>query len=149
MRKRTFWHVRPTKTQISLRIRTVLSRSSMSAWRYLASLSIQNALSEDSDQTTRKRRLIWIFAGRTCPKVRFLTLRDICCGYNFIILSDLFWSSDFFQLLFFSKLNVNAQVQLASFLIIFFVCSCHLYCHLCFEKGINCKWKLRINVNYV
>ena len=39
-----------------------------------ASLTIQNALSEDSDQTARMRSLIWIFAGRPCPKVRFLTL---------------------------------------------------------------------------
>ena len=29
----------------------------------------KNALCEDSDQTERKHRLIWIFAGRTCPKV--------------------------------------------------------------------------------
>ena len=31
--------------------------------------------SEDSDQTVRMLRLIWLFAWRTCPKVRFLTLR--------------------------------------------------------------------------
>ena len=29
-------------------------------------LAVQNALSEDSDQTARMRRLIGIFAGRTC-----------------------------------------------------------------------------------
>ena len=75
MTKRAFWHVRRTKTQISLRIRTVRSESSLSAWRNLASLAIQNAPSEDSDQTARMRRLIWIFAGRTCPMVRFLPLR--------------------------------------------------------------------------
>ena len=39
------------------------------------SLAIQNAASEDSDETARMRRLIWIFAGRTRSKVRFLTLR--------------------------------------------------------------------------
>ena len=33
--------------------------------------------SADSDQTARMCRLIWIFAGRTCPKVRFLMLRLI------------------------------------------------------------------------
>ena len=75
VRKRTFWHVRPTKTQISLRIRTVWSESSLSVWRNFAYLAIQNAPSEDSDQTARMRRLIWIFAWRTCPKVHFLTLR--------------------------------------------------------------------------
>ena len=83
VRKRTFWHVRPTKTQISLRIRAVWSQSTLLAWRNFASLAIQNALSEDSDQTARMRRLIWIFAGHTCPKVRFLTLRLICTlSYN-------------------------------------------------------------------
>ena len=56
--------VRPTKTQVSLRIRAVWLESSLS--------SIQNVPSEDS---TRMCRLIWIFAVLTCPNVRFLTLR--------------------------------------------------------------------------
>ena len=67
--------VRPTKTQISLRVCAVWSESSLSAWRNFASLAIQNAPSEESDQTARMRRLIWIFAGRTSPKERFSTLR--------------------------------------------------------------------------
>ena len=33
---------------------------------------------EDSDQTARMRRLIWIFSGNTYPKLRFLTLRLLC-----------------------------------------------------------------------
>ena len=33
VKKRTFWHVRRTKTQISLRMRAVWSESSLSAWR--------------------------------------------------------------------------------------------------------------------
>ena len=66
-------HVRPTTTQISLRIHAVWLESSLSARRNFASLAIRNAPSEDSDQTARMRRLIWIFAGRTHPKVRFLT----------------------------------------------------------------------------
>ena len=74
-KKRPLWHVRPTETKISMRIRAVWSECSLSAWRNFASLAIQNVRSEDSDQTTRMRRLLWIFAGRTCPKVRFLTLR--------------------------------------------------------------------------
>ena len=41
----------------------------------LASLTIHNVPSEDSVQTARMRSLIWIYAGRKCPKVRFLTLR--------------------------------------------------------------------------
>ena len=72
-RKRTFWHVRPTKTQIRLRMRTVWSESSLSEWRNFASLAIQNAPSEDSDHIARMRRMIWVFSGGTCPKVRFLT----------------------------------------------------------------------------
>ena len=43
VRKRTFWHVRPTKTQISLRIRAVWLESSLSAWRNIVSLAIRNA----------------------------------------------------------------------------------------------------------
>ena len=69
-----FWHVRPTSTQISLRMRAVWSESSLSAWRNFASLAIQNASSDDSDQTARMRSLICIFAGRICPKVSFLKM---------------------------------------------------------------------------
>ena len=61
----------PKKTQIRLRTRAVrlYIESPLSAWRNFASLAIQNAPSEDSDQTVRMCRLIWIFAGRTCPNV--------------------------------------------------------------------------------
>ena len=66
------WHdktnkvtVRPVKTQISLGIRPVWSVSSLSAWRKLGSLATHQAHGEDSDQTGRMPRLIWIFAGRT------------------------------------------------------------------------------------
>ena len=57
--------VRPAKTQISLGIRPVWSESSLSAWRNLGSLASHWAHSEDSDQTGRMPRLIWVFAGRT------------------------------------------------------------------------------------
>ena len=56
--------VRPAKTQISLGIRPVWSGSSLSAWRNLGSLATHWAHSEDSDQTERMPRLIWVFAGR-------------------------------------------------------------------------------------
>ena len=65
--------MRPTKTQICKRNRAVWSESSLSTWRVFASLAIQNVPSKDSDQTARMRRLIWIFAGRTCPKLRLWT----------------------------------------------------------------------------
>ena len=78
MRKRTFSHVQLTKTQISMHVRAVLSVSSLSVWRNFASLVIQNVPREDSDQTAQMRKLIWIFAGRVCPKVRFLRfVKDI------------------------------------------------------------------------
>ena len=44
-----------------------------SAWRKLRSLATHWAHSEDSDQTGRIPRLIWVFAGRTCHFVGFVT----------------------------------------------------------------------------
>ena len=55
--------VRPAK--ISLGIRPVWSESSLSACRKLGPSAIHWAHSEDSDQTGRMPRLIWVFAGRT------------------------------------------------------------------------------------
>ena len=60
--KQTKWYVRPAKTQISLGIRPVWSKSSLSAWKKLGSLATHWAHSEDSDQT-----------GRTCHFVGFVT----------------------------------------------------------------------------
>ena len=65
MTKPTKWHVRPTKTQISLGIPPVWSGSSLSTRRKLGSLATHWAHSEDSDQTGRMPRLIWVFAGHT------------------------------------------------------------------------------------
>ena len=73
MGKPTKWHVRPAKTQISLGIRPVWPASSLSAWRKLGFLATHWAQSEDSDQTGRMPRLIWVFAGRTCHFVGFVT----------------------------------------------------------------------------
>ena len=56
--------VHPAKTQISLGIRPVWSESSLSAWRKPGPLVTYWAHSEDSDQTGRMPRLIWVFAGR-------------------------------------------------------------------------------------
>ena len=67
--KGTSWHVRPLKTQISLRIRAVRSESSMWAqWRAKGPTSFQ-VENWDSDQTVWMRRLIWIAAVRTCQFV--------------------------------------------------------------------------------
>ena len=77
VRKRTFGCVRPVKIPISLRCRAVWSESSLGAF-WIAKIldaNILHADNEDSDQTARMRRLIWIFDGRTCQRVRFLTMR--------------------------------------------------------------------------
>ena len=70
--------VRPAKTQISLGIRPIWSESSLSARRNLGSLATHWAHSEDSDQTGRMPRLIWVFASRT------VTLLVLSCrgSYN-------------------------------------------------------------------
>ena len=65
MTKPTKWQVRPAKAQISLGIRSVWSEYSLSAWRYPGSLATHWVHNEDSDQTGRMPRLIWVFAGRT------------------------------------------------------------------------------------
>ena len=57
-------------------------QSSLFAWRNVATLPIKKAPNDDFDQTTQRRRLIWIFAGRTCLKARFLTLRLKMLCYN-------------------------------------------------------------------
>ena len=57
--------VRPAKTQISLGIRPVWSESSLCAQWVAKGPSFLHADSEDSDQTGRMPRLIWVFDGRT------------------------------------------------------------------------------------
>ena len=57
--------VRPGKTQISLGIRPVWSESSLCAQWVAKGPRFLHADSEDSDQTRRMPRLIWVFAGRT------------------------------------------------------------------------------------
>ena len=69
--------VRPEKTQISLGIRPVWSKSSVCAQWVAKDPSFLHADSEDSDQTGRMPRLIWIFAGRT------LTLLVLSRGGSF------------------------------------------------------------------
>ena len=73
--------VRPAKTQISLGICPVWSESSLSTWRKLGSLATHWVPSEDSDQTGRMPRLIWVFAGRT------LILLVLSCRGSFQIVS--------------------------------------------------------------
>ena len=64
MTKPTKCHVRPAKTQISLGIRLAWSVFAVRI-KKARSLATHWAHSEDSDQTGRMPRLIWVFAGRT------------------------------------------------------------------------------------
>ena len=57
--------VRPTKTQISLGICPVWSESLVCAYWVVKEPSFLHADSEDSDQTGRMPRLIWVLAGCT------------------------------------------------------------------------------------
>ena len=57
--------VSPAKTQISLGIRPVWSESSLCTQWVDKGPSFLHAISEDSDQTGRMPRLIWVFTGRT------------------------------------------------------------------------------------
>ena len=63
MTKPTKLHVRPAKTQISLGIRPVWSEPSLYTQWVAKDTSFLHADSEDSDQTGRMPRLIWVFAG--------------------------------------------------------------------------------------
>ena len=58
--------VHPVKAQISLGIHPVWSESSLCAQWVAKDPSFLHAPSEDSDQTRRMPRLIWVFAGHTC-----------------------------------------------------------------------------------
>ena len=63
MTKPTKWHVRPAKTRISLGIRPVWSESSLCDQCVAKGPSFLHVDSEDSDQTGRMPRLIWVFVG--------------------------------------------------------------------------------------
>ena len=80
--------VRPAKTQISLGIRPVWSESSLSARRKLGSLATHWAHSEDSDQTGRMPRLIWVFAGRTVILLVLTWGGSYLCLHHFSHLKD-------------------------------------------------------------
>ena len=56
-------------------------KSSLSAWRKLGSLATHWAHSEDSDQTGRMPRLIWVFAGHTVILL-VLSRCSFCVSFN-------------------------------------------------------------------
>ena len=102
------WHVRPAKTQISLGIRPVWSESSLCAQWVAKDPSFLHVDSKDSDQTGRMPRLIWVFAGRTCHFVGFVTrrLKLLMARLNEIH----FYKTGFFQMYQFS-LNFFIVIQ--------------------------------------
>ena len=76
VRKRTFWNVRPTKTQNSLRIRAVWSV-------FVVCMMKLCILGYPKCAQWRFWSACWIFAGRTCPEVHSLTFRFICLGSGY------------------------------------------------------------------
>ena len=56
----------------------VWSESSLGAFRIAKDVKFLHADNDGSDQTARMRRVIWVFTGRTCQKVSFLTLLHNC-----------------------------------------------------------------------
>ena len=87
----------PAKTQISLCIRPVWSgrpgwsESSLCAQRVAKDPSFLYADSEDSNQTGRMPRLIWVFTGRTSHFVGFVMRRLEC--FHFISVTNI-WNLD-------------------------------------------------------
>ena len=75
----------PAKTQISLGIRPVWSESSLCAQWVTKYPMLLHADSEDSNQTWRTPRLIWVFAGRTCHFVGFVMAQLIWLHFVLII----------------------------------------------------------------
>ena len=73
MTKPTKW-LCAQRRQISLGLRPVWSESSLCNQLVVKAPSFLHADSEDSDQTGRMPRLIWVFAGRTCHFVCVLRL---------------------------------------------------------------------------
>ena len=80
MTKPTKWYVRPARTQISLGIRPVWSESSPCPQWVAKDPGFLHADSEDSDQTERMPRLIWVFAGRTVILLVLSCRGSFYCG---------------------------------------------------------------------
>ena len=72
-------NVRPPKTQISLGIRPVWSESSLCVYWVARDPSFLHANSENSDQTVRMPRLIWVLAGCTLILLVFHIAAHFIC----------------------------------------------------------------------
>ena len=89
VRKHTFGHMRPVKIQISLRIRAVWPESLLGAFWIAKGAMFSHADNEDFEQTARMCRLIWVFVGRTCQKVRSTMLQLLYCHAEFLWISPI------------------------------------------------------------
>ena len=147
MTKPIKWHVRPAKTQISLGIRPVWSESLLSAWRKRGSLATHWAQSEDSDQTGRMPRLIWVFAGRTvfcwfCHEVaHFLTWKDFRSYVGIQKLPELYLDQFILTLPWTQKLSDETSNWFYSY----FVASKSSECH--FHASYNCSSAISIKTS--
>ena len=95
IRKRTFGFVRPTKIQISLRIRAVWSESSLGAIWIANDAMFLHADNKGSDQTALMRRLIWV-RWTHMPKGTFpdVAAQILLCVYSCIHISIKTFHSD-------------------------------------------------------
>ena len=78
--KPTKWPVHPAKTQISLGIHPVWLETSLCNLWTAKNQTFLHADREDSDQTGRMPRLIWVFAGRIGQFAGFVVLLLILVG---------------------------------------------------------------------
>ena len=114
MTKPTKWHLRPAKTQISLGIRPVWSKSSLSTWRKFGSFATLWAQSEDTDQTGQMPRLSLVFAGCT------VILLVLSWGRSVLFQEKTGYSVVFFNTGFLSNKKVDS---LAKVFKVFILCS--------------------------
>ena len=89
VRKRIFGHVRPAKIQISLRICAVWSDSSLGAFGIAKYAKFLHADNEDSDQTARMRRLIWVFLLAHTPEVLMVGIVLLLTHFSHFLFSQI------------------------------------------------------------
>ena len=108
LRKRTFGHMRLLKILIRLRIRAVWSESSLGTVLTAKDAKFLHADNENSDLTARRRRLIWVFVGRTYQKVCFPRLRQYHLANPCSLQITVAVNSLFYNMRWFSKRRMKA-----------------------------------------
>ena len=106
--------VRPAKTQISLVMRSAWSESSLCAQWVAKDPNFLHANSDDSDQTARMPRLIWVFAG--CTAILLVLSwggsNDSCCNFCNIYTRQL---QGVLHFIFSHLLKINDNIELQCF----------------------------------